>query len=627
MSITLSLTRTATLSTIEDLRGLHALQQAPLDSGGEILKAIRFNVGEGRVSAFLPRDPRYYPHTTRRFSFTPVEFLPERVALLYRLCGGDTPMILFVGAVAAFALWGLVRTPLLLGWALWLCGGSLARFALSRIYARKERPPEQAARWENLFCLVSAGIGAAWGTSILLVASSEPSMQELTMTFLLSSISMGLPPSLAPSPKAFAGFVLPIIVPIVALLFTAGGEINVAAGLLLLVLTGVLISIYVSANRALIATLAYGHENARLLERVRAAVQSSALAVWEWEAGTGRLHLDAAWSAMLRKRAQDTTLTLQELSALLHPEDRESFQKTWAECIAGVRPDFIVELRVRTDDGDWIWFLSRARVVERDASGRALRVVGTQLDITTRKLAEKELFATLQREKELSEMKSKFVSIASHELRSPLTTILASAEMLEYYGDTLSEEQRTGALKSIKSGVQRMTALINDVLIIGRSGSGKLDFKPVALDLQGCVQDIVDAVRFADARANVALDCTIATRRRLLDERLLRHVLSNLLSNAIKYSPEGSPITVRVTDQDSEVTIEVADQGIGVPEKDQAQLFEGFQRGSNVGDRPGNGLGLAIAKTAAELHGGWITVQSSPGEGSRFTVSLQAPAA
>jgi signal transduction histidine kinase len=349
--------------------------------------------------------------------------------------------------------------------------------------------------------------------------------------------------------------------------------------------------------------------------------------VWEWDAATDRVQLDAAWSAMLRRHAQDTSQMLNDFSSGLHPEDRDPFQKAWAECVSGVRPDFMAELRVRADDGEWLWFLAQGRVAERDVSGRALRVVGTHVDVTQRKLAEKELFSALQREKELSEMKSRFVSVASHELRTPLTTILASAEMLEYYGATLSEEQRTGVLKGIEDGVRRMTALINDVLVIGRSGSGKLDFKPVALDVQACVHDIVDAVRLAEPRSNMSLDFSVATRRRLLDEQLLRHILNNLLSNAIKYSPAGSPVSVRVSDRDEEVTIEVADQGIGIPEKDEARLFEGFHRGSNVGERPGTGLGLAIAKTAAELHGGVIRVQSTPGAGSCFSVSLRAQAA
>lgn len=560
-----------------------------------------------------------------RFSYAPAEFLPERVDLLYRLCGGDTPMILFVGAVAAFALWGLVQTPLLLAWGIWLSVGSLARYALSRVYLRRKPPPERAAAWENLFCLVSGAMGAAWGLSILLVAPNQPTMQELTITFLLSSISMGLPPSLAPSPKAFASFVLPIIVPIVALLFTTGGDVNLAAALLLLMLTGVLLSIYVSANRTLVATLSHGRDNARLLERVRAAVQASALAVWEWNASSGRIELDAAWSAMLRLPALDASLTLPEQLDRFHPDDREVFQKSWNECIQGTRPDFSTEVRAQRADGDWLWFLARARAAERLPSGAASRVIGTYLDITTRKAAETELFTALQREKELSEMKSKFVSIASHELRTPLTTILSSAELIEHYSDTLSEDERKALLVSIQDAVHRMTALINNVLIIGKSGAGKLNFKPVALQLGEFVQNLVDTIRMGEGRSRqIVLECSLGHPTRLADEPLLRHILNNLLSNAIKYSPEGSPVDVRVADRGSNVVIDVSDQGIGIPQKDQAQLFESFHRASNVGDRPGTGLGLAIVKTAAELHGGKIEVDSTPGKGTRFTVTLQA---
>jgi signal transduction histidine kinase len=568
--------------------------------------------------------PRAVP-AQRRFTYSPQDYLPERVDLLYRLCGGDTPMILFVGAVAAFALWGLVQTPLLLAWGLWLCVGSLVRYALARLYARNKPAPERAATWENLFCLASGAMGAAWGLSILLVTPNHPSMQELTITFLLSSISMGLPPSLAPSPKSFASFVLPIIVPIVALLFTTGGDINVAAALLLLMLTGVLLSIYVSANRALIATLSQGRENTHLLERVRAAVQTSALAVWEWDAASLRFDIDAAWSSMLREPAFVSSLDLPALLERIHPEDRDSFRKAWSECLDGTRPDLGIEMRVRRSDGDSVWFLTRARAAERLASGEAKRIIGTHLDISKRKAAETELFTALQREKELSEMKSKFVSIASHELRTPLTTILSSSELLEHYSESLSGEERKGLLQSIQEAVHRMTALINNVLIIGKSGAGKLNFSPSPMGLGEFVENLVETMRSGEGRARrIMLDCKLEHDNRMVDEPLLRHIMNNLLSNAIKYSPEGSSVNVRVADWANNVVIEVADQGIGIPEKDQAQLFESFHRASNVGDRPGTGLGLAIVKTAAELHGGRVQVESKAGKGTRFTVSLQA---
>ena len=144
----------------------------------------------------------------------------------------------------------------------------------------------------------------------------------------------------------------------------------------------------------------------------------------------------------------------------------------------GLRPFYRMENRIKTARGDWVWVLSRGRVVERDSNGRALRMTGTNVDITQRKRAEVELLSALQREKELSEMKSKFVSIASHELRTPLATILSSAELLEHYADGLSADDKLKMLHGIQNGVKRMNAMIEDVLIIGKAEAGALQYDP-----------------------------------------------------------------------------------------------------------------------------------------------------
>ena len=124
-----------------------------------------------------------------RFSLMRTEFLQERVSLLYRLSGEDTPLILLVAAVAVFALWGVVKVSLLLAWAVWLISASVARFLLSRLYQRVQPGPDQAARWENIFCLVSTTLGAGWGMSLLFVTAQAVSVPELTIAFLLSTIS------------------------------------------------------------------------------------------------------------------------------------------------------------------------------------------------------------------------------------------------------------------------------------------------------------------------------------------------------------------------------------------------------------------------------------------------------
>jgi signal transduction histidine kinase len=252
-------------------------------------------------------------------------------------------------------------------------------------------------------------------------------------------------------------------------------------------------------------------------------------------------------------------------------------------------------------------------------------LAGTNINVSQRKLAEAELFTALQREKELNEMKSKFVSIASHELRTPLTNILSSAELLEHYSDSLPPEDRLKLLQAIKEAVLTMTQLINDVLLIGRSGSGKLKFNPQPLDLQESLTTQVESIRFSHGKAHqLQFNCALRVARRQIDEQLLRHIITNLLTNALKYSPAGSTVTFDVTEQGDDVVMTVIDQGIGIPADDLPKMFESFHRASNVGDKPGTGLGLAIVKSAAELHGGTVTVTSEAGKGSTFRAQVRA---
>jgi signal transduction histidine kinase len=282
-----------------------------------------------------------------------------------------------------------------------------------------------------------------------------------------------------------------------------------------------------------------------------------------------------------------------------------------------------MEHRFKAASGDWIWVLSRGRVVERSDDSRALRMIGTSVDITQRKRAEVELLSALQREKELSEMKSKFVSIASHELRTPLATILSSAELLEHYSDGLSAEDKLKMLHGIQGAVKRMNAMIEDVLIIGKAEAGALQFDPKPVDLADLCRKVAEELRGGVAKQHVIhFEQQFERGSVNLDEKLLRHILTNLLSNAVKYSPPGSTVSLQLAESDGHAVIEVGDQGIGIPLEDQARLFESFHRASNVGNRQGTGLGLVIVKKAVELHGGTISIDSKADAGTRIRVRL-----
>jgi PAS domain S-box-containing protein len=244
-------------------------------------------------------------------------------------------------------------------------------------------------------------------------------------------------------------------------------------------------------------------------------------------------------------------------------------------------------------------------------------------DISERKKAETELLKALAREKELGELKSNFVSMVSHEFRTPLGVIMSSAEILRDYLEQLDSDERQHHLQSIAKSTRRMAELMEEVLVLGRLDAGKMDFKPAPLDVRVFCQRLTDEVLSATEHQcpiTLAFD-TIPTEAQT-DERLLRHIFTNLLTNAVKYSEPGKPVQFQITIDGTDAVCRVRDQGIGIAEEDRRWLFNAFHRGRNVGQRPGTGLGLVIVKRCVELHGGRIAVESELGQGTTVTVRV-----
>lgn len=365
----------------------------------------------------------------------------------------------------------------------------------------------------------------------------------------------------------------------------------------------------------------------------------------------------------------------------VHPEDRERVCTT-IETRQG--EEYEQEYRIVRPDGSIDWIRDRAFPV-KDETGQIYRLVGLSEDITVRKLAEEEICKALQREKELSELKTSFVAMTSHEFRTPLTTIQSSVELLEYYIHNLSEEKQSIHLHRISRSIERMVEMLNDILLISESEAGQLKFKPTPIDLVKFCQRIVEEVghndksQFAggnsisicrhagDHKASISdallpgnlslphpnpreaaalekvrtlehtsaffprvgriafkLRGTLATTDSLplMDEKLLRQILTNLLLNALKYSAADSTIQFDLTYLDHKAIFRIQDHGIGIPMADQCHLFESFYRASNIGTIPGTGLGLAIVKQCVDLHRGEITVESVEGMGTTFIVTL-----
>ncbi|MBW4421392.1 MAG: response regulator [Myxacorys californica WJT36-NPBG1] len=246
----------------------------------------------------------------------------------------------------------------------------------------------------------------------------------------------------------------------------------------------------------------------------------------------------------------------------------------------------------------------------------------------SRHQAEAAIQAALKREKELNELKSRFVSVVSHEFRNPLNAILFSTELIQRYSAQLTPEKRDVYLERIQLSVKRMNQLLTDVLTLAETEAGKLSYSPHELDVLQFCQDIVDEIQPAEQVCPIQLSHLddLPSQPPLglpcLDERLLRHILVNLLSNAIKYSIPGEPIDFTLSRDSKSVTFRIQDQGIGIPQADHANLFQSFYRASNAKTIPGTGLGLSIVKQCVDLHLGTISVESAEGQGTLFTVTL-----
>jgi signal transduction histidine kinase len=239
-----------------------------------------------------------------------------------------------------------------------------------------------------------------------------------------------------------------------------------------------------------------------------------------------------------------------------------------------------------------------------------------------------ELQAALEKEKELSQLKSRFITMASHEFRTPLAIISSSSGILQKFSDRLSAERKEQHFQTIQNTIKHITQILDDVLMINRAEAEKIELHLEASDIIAFCRHLKEEIETTSNQhtINFYLDLGEEIMENYLiiqfDEKILRQILTNLLTNAIKYSPSHNLVNFSLTKNNNQILFKISDRGIGIPEADQANLFEPFHRASNVGTIAGTGLGLVIVKKCVDLHQGKINVESRAGEGTTFTVSL-----
>ncbi len=366
--------------------------------------------------------------------------------------------------------------------------------------------------------------------------------------------------------------------------------------------------------------------------------------VWDWTIATGVLRHNARWADMLGLDPAVRQRNLDDLTALIHPDDTEAFLAALDVCVALGRP-FNHEYRVTRPDGSLIWLHDRGDVVERDEQGVAVCMVGSFADITTRKHAEQQLIDERKRVELLNEemaqtlqmvrtmardateanrAKSDFLANMSHEIRTPMNGILGMSHLL--LETELTPEQREFAT-AIRASGEGLLAIINDILDFSKIEAGMLELEYVDFNLDELLADVTSLVNVRVREKGLAfyryVDGVVPPRLNGAMVRL-RQVLLNLVANAVKFTSRGSvSITVsKVADYPSGLCLrfEVQDTGIGIAAADVADLFQPFKQVDASTSRKygGTGLGLSISKRLVTLMSGQIGVTSAPNQGSTF---------
>lgn len=364
-------------------------------------------------------------------------------------------------------------------------------------------------------------------------------------------------------------------------------------------------------------------------ERLNLSLDGSNLALWDWDIGNDQVYLSDRWAMMMGEVVQESVLSSGQMFELVHQEDRFEVSKSLEKVLKGKEEFYSVEFRVHRLDGKWIWVHTHGKVVERDASGRATRMTGTNADITERKQAELTLMQAKEAAEQASRVKGDFLANMSHEIRTPMNGILGMTDLA--LDTELSREQRE-YLNLVKSSADALLDIINDILDFSKIESGKMDIESIEFSLEHMLRDTLKSLAVRAHQKNLELLLHVSPDvpdHVYGDPGRLRQVIVNLVGNAIKFTEVGEielELTTTGIGSDGRVGVRfgVRDTGIGISRDKFASIFESFSQADSSTTRKfgGTGLGLTISAQLIALMGSQIELDSELGEGSLFHFTL-----
>lgn len=350
-----------------------------------------------------------------------------------------------------------------------------------------------------------------------------------------------------------------------------------------------------------------------LSQRLMLATQASQIGVWDLNLQTGKLLWDKRMYDLFG--ASPNTPPEEAWFHAIHPDDSERVvnEIMGLMTMTGI---YETEFRVILPNGT-LCYLKGNGIIERDEHNNPIRAVGTNMDVTDVRIAEELLRLSLDKERELSDLKTNFITMSSHEFRTPLATILTGTDILARYRERLTTDQIDERLNKIREQVMHMKDMLEKVLQVAQLQAGSDHFHPHKADFTAFCQSIFREFEANGVyRGRIMLDYPAKPIIFKYDELLMRHVVNNLITNGLMYSASDQLVLVKLHENTHQVVLTVSDTGIGIPEADLKYIFEPFHRGSNTNNIMGAGLGLSIAKQAVDFHRGKISVMSDVTKGT-----------
>lgn len=355
-------------------------------------------------------------------------------------------------------------------------------------------------------------------------------------------------------------------------------------------------------------------------QRFEFALDSTGTGVWDWDPESDTVFFSKQWKYMLGYAEDEIANSLDEWSSRVHPDDLEKCYQDIEKHLKGETDVYINEHRMKHKHGHYVWILDRGQVIKRNADGKPSRIIGTHTDITSIKQVEQRLREGIEKEKELNDLKSTFVSVASHEFRTPLATMLTSAESLLLHKDKMTKGQIDERIQKILRQVDHMSQIVEDVLKYEKFRTKKDDLILENEDIVKFVSSIVNEINQALTYERVILKCNEQEIHLPLSKKMIYQIITNLINNGLKFSDD--PVEVKIEKQPGMLYFSISDNGIGIDQSEVKNIFNAFYRARNTNAISGTGLGLSVVKEAVENLKGDIAVESTLGKGTQVRIMI-----